>query len=233
LAEMAHDLAAAGLRRINVSLDSLRREVFEELTRRDELDRVLEGIDAALDAGLDPVKVNCVVMRGINDDEVVELAAFGRERGVAMRFIEFMPLDADGAWSMERVVPAREILDRIDAVFPLERRAVPGSGHAEPAERFPYADGRGDVGVIASVTEPFCDHCDRVRVTAEGKYRTCLFALEEFDLRAILRDDGAEDELDDRLAAEIARAVGTKWAGHRIGHVDFVRPSRSMSQIGG
>jgi cyclic pyranopterin phosphate synthase len=231
LAEMAHDLAAAGLRRINVSLDSLRADVFRELTRRDELTHVLEGIDAALDAGLDPVKVNCVVMRGVNDDEVVDLAAFGRERGVGMRFIEFMPLDGDGTWSADRVVPAREILERIDAVFPLQGLPVPGSGHTEPAERFPYVDGRGDVGVIASVTEPFCDHCDRIRITAEGRLRTCLFALDEFDLRAILRRDAAD--VDDALAAEIERAVGTKWAGHRIGQVDFVRPGRSMSQIGG
>jgi cyclic pyranopterin phosphate synthase len=229
LTEMAPDLAAAGLRRINVSLDSLRRDTFFELTRRDELDRVIAGIDAAVAAGLDPVKVNCVVIRGVNDEEVVDLAAFGRDRGVGVRFIEFMPLDADGAWSVDRVVPAREILDRIDAVFPLEPVKVPGSGHVEPAERFVYVDGRGDVGVIASVTEPFCDSCDRVRVTAEGKFRTCLFALDEYDLRAILRGGGTDDD----VAAEIERAVATKWAGHRIGQVDFVRPPRSMSQIGG
>ena len=240
LPEMAHDLADAGLRRINVSLDSLRPDVFRELTRRDELDRVIAGIDAALDAGLRPVKVNCVVMRGINDDEVADLAAFGREKGVGVRFIEFMPLDADGQWSRDKVVPTHEILERIDAVFPLERLPVAGAhhrDHVEPAERFRYADGIGDVGVIASVTEPFCEQCDRIRVTAEGKLRTCLFALDEFDLRAILRSDAAEDQLDDhlddRLAAEIVRAVGTKWAGHRIGQVDFVRPGRSMSQIGG
>jgi len=235
LPEMVHDLADAGLRRINVSLDSLRPDVFRELTRRDDLDRVIAGIDAALEAGLDPVKVNCVVMRGVNDDEVVDLAAFGRDRGVGMRFIEFMPLDADGAWSRDRVVPAHEILDRIHAMFPLDDLPVAGARteHVEPAERFRYADGRGDVGVIASVTEPFCDNCDRVRVTAEGRLRTCLFALDEFDLRAILRAGLADDELDDALATEIARAVATKWAGHRIGQVDFVRPDRSMSQIGG
>jgi cyclic pyranopterin phosphate synthase len=236
LPEMAHDLAAAGLRRINVSLDSLRPDVFHELTRRDDLHRVLAAIDAALDAGLDPVKVNCVVMRGVNDDEVVDLAAFGRAKGVGVRFIEFMPLDAQGMWSEDRVVPAAEILDRVHTVFPL---ADPGHGvaehGAEPAARFAYADGIGDVGVIASVTEPFCDHCDRIRITAEGKLRTCLFALDEFDLRAIVRtdDDVAEEAVDDRIAAEIARAVATKWAGHRIGQVDFVRPGRSMSQIGG
>src|SRR5689334_7873996 len=236
LPELAHDLVEAGLRRVNVSLDSLRREVFLELTRRDELARVLAGIDAALDAGLDPVKVNCVVMRGVNDDEIVDLAAFGRAKGVGVRFIEFMPLDADGQWTRDRVVPAHEILERIDAVFPLEALPVAGahhSEHVEPAERFRYADGIGDVGVIASVTEPFCEQCDRIRMTAEGKLRTCLFALEEFDLRAIVRGGAADEELDDLIADEIVRAVGTKWAGHRIGQVDFVRPGRSMSQIGG
>ncbi len=233
LPEMAHDLAAAGLRRINVSLDSLRPDTFRALTRRDELHRVLAGIDAALDAGLHPVKVNCVVMRGVNDDEIVELARFGRDRGVGMRFIEFMPLDADGEWSADRVVPARRILETIHAAYPLAALPVPGSGHTEPAERFEYADGRGDVGVIASVTEPFCGNCDRVRITAEGKFRTCLFALDEFDLRAVVRSEGSARAVDDRLVAEIERAVGTKWAGHRIGQVDFVRPARSMSQIGG
>jgi cyclic pyranopterin phosphate synthase len=232
LPELAHDLRAAGLRRVNVSLDSLRRETFFALTRRDELDHVLAGIDAALDAGLAPVKVNAVVMRGVNDDEVVDLARFGRERGVGMRFIEFMPLDAQGEWSADKVVPAQEILDRIDAVFPLARA---GDDHVDPAERYVYRDGHGDVGVIASVTEPFCDHCDRVRLTAEGQFRTCLFALEEFDLRVELRSGAGLDapDLDDRLAAAIMRAVGTKWAGHRIGRDDFVRPERSMSQIGG
>jgi cyclic pyranopterin phosphate synthase len=239
LPELAHDLAAAGLRRVNVSLDSLRRERFLALTRRDELDRTLAGIDAAVDAGLDPVKINAVVIRGVNDDEVVDLAAFGRARGIGVRFIEFMPLDADDRWDMSQVVPAQEILDRIHAVFPLDgwpRAAAPGAGaHEEPAEKFRYCDGRGDVGVIASVTEPFCETCDRVRITAEGRFRTCLFAVEEFDLRAVLRAGAGldEPELDDRLAAEIARAVGTKWAGHRIGASDFVRPDRSMSQIGG
>ncbi|MET0894292.1 MAG: GTP 3',8-cyclase MoaA [Acidimicrobiia bacterium] len=243
LAEVAHDLAAAGLRRINVSLDSLTPSAFAELTRRDDLPRVLQGIDAALDAGLDPVKVNCVVMRGVNDHEVVELAAYGRDRGVGVRFIEFMPLDASGKWSYDLVVPASEILEQIHAVFPFADPPVhgasthaPGSleggaGHVAPAERFRFADGIGDVGVIASVTAPFCEQCDRIRVTSEGQLRTCLFALDEFDLRAILR--GAAVEVDDLLAAEIERAVGTKWAGHRIGKVDFVRPDRSMSQIGG
>jgi cyclic pyranopterin phosphate synthase len=233
LPELAHDLYAAGLRRVNVSLDTLRRETFLALTKRDELARVLAGIDAAQQAGLEPVKVNAVVIRGVNDDEVVELARYGRDHGVGVRFIEFMPLDAQGEWSDDQVVPAQEILDRIDAVFPLRERR-PGQ-HVEPAQRYEFADGIGDVGVIPSVTEPFCDSCDRVRVTAEGKFRTCLFALDEFDLRAQLRAGGGldADDLDDRLANAIEAAVGTKWAGHRIGNVDFVRPDRSMSQIGG
>ncbi|HZJ25436.1 MAG TPA: GTP 3',8-cyclase MoaA [Acidimicrobiia bacterium] len=228
LPDVAAELATAGLRRVNVSLDSLRRDVFTHLTRRDELDRVIAGIDAAVAAGLDPVKVNCVVMRGVNDTEVVDLAAFARDRGVGIRFIEFMPLDADGAWDPDQVVPASEILERIDAVFPLELHHR-HDGHLEPAARYRYRDGIGDVGVIPSVTEPFCGDCDRVRVTAEGKFRTCLFALDEFDLRAVIRGGASDDE----LAAVIEAAVGTKWAGHRIARVDFVRPGRSMSQIGG
>jgi cyclic pyranopterin phosphate synthase len=229
LPEMVDDLARAGLRRVNVSLDTLQRDRFVALTRRDELPRVLAGIDAALAAGLSPVKVNAVVMRGVNDDEVVDLAAFGRERGVELRFIEFMPLDAQGAWTREQVVSQQEIVDRISAVFPLVPRLRPGAGHEEPAELFDYDDGRGAIGVIPSVTNPFCGNCDRVRVTAEGQFRTCLFALDEFDLRAIMRGGGSDDD----LADAIARAVGTKWAGHSIGQVNFIRPKRSMSQIGG
>jgi GTP 3',8-cyclase len=171
-------------------------------------------------------------MRGVNDDEVVDLARFGRERGVGVRFIEFMPLDAQGEWTESQVVPAREILDRISAEFPLEPAAA---AHVEPAARWRYVDGHGDVGVIPSVTEPFCENCDRVRITAEGSFRTCLFGLDETDLRAELRADGGLDapDLDDRLAVAIERAVGNKWAGHRIGKVNFIRPNRSMSQIGG
>ena len=147
---------------------------------------MLAGIAAAQEAGLAPVKINAVVMRGINDDEVVDLARFGRENNLGVRFIEFMPLDAQGEWSHDKVVPAREILDRINDVFPLTRVGAEHA-HVEPAERWAYSDGVGDVGVIASVTEPFCDNCDRVRITAEGEFRTCLFALDETDLRAIVR----------------------------------------------
>ncbi len=225
LALVAEDLAAAGLRRINVSLDSLRRHRVEDLTRRDVVDRVLEGIDAALDAGLAPVKLNTVVMRGVNDDEVVELAAYGRERGIEVRFIEFMPLDADGTWRRADVVPAAEIVAAIHARWPLEPET---RGH-EPAATWRYADGRGRIGVIPSVTEAFCGSCDRVRLTADGQLRSCLFAVDETDLRGPLRAGASDDDI-----AELIRAtVAAKWAGHGISEVTFSRPRRSMSQIGG
>jgi GTP 3',8-cyclase len=223
---LATELRQAGLRRINISCDSLRPERFLEMTRRDALDRVLAGIDAALEAGFDPVKVNCVLLRGINDDEVVDLATFGRDRGVVMRFIEWMPLDASDHWGRDKVVPAEEIVAAIDAVYPLSAVAERGD---QPAERFVYQDGRGEIGVIASVTRSFCGTCDRVRITAEGMFRNCLFAVRETDLRAIMRSGGSDDD----LAAAIAADVGTKWAGHSIGQVHFIKPARSMSQIGG
>jgi cyclic pyranopterin phosphate synthase len=241
LRTQAADLAAAGLRRINISLDTLQRQRFQELTRRDELNRVLDGIDAALAAGLEPVKINTVVQRGINDDEVVALAAFGRERGVTLRFIEWMPLDADGAWRPDDVVSQAEIVAAIDGAFPI---APIERGH-QPAERFLYRDGRGEVGIIPSVTRPFCDTCDRIRLTAEGQLRSCLFATDEVDLRTLLREDtdlrehpdseDAEADLagDDLLADAVKRCVAAKKAGHMIGQVTFVRPRRSMSQIGG
>lgn len=225
LTHHAHALAAAGLRRVNISLDSLRADRFAELTRRDELGNVLAGIDAALDAGLRPVRVNCVVMRGVNDDELVDFARFGREAGVEIRFIEFMPLDAQGDWQAASVVGRDEILGAVDAVFPLE----PVARDHQPAERHRYLDGRGELGVIPSVTHPFCDSCDRIRLTAEGGLRSCLFALEETDLRGALRG-GATDE---ELVAMIRTCVAGKWAGHQIGQVHFIRPSKSMSQIGG
>jgi cyclic pyranopterin phosphate synthase len=223
---IAHDLVAAGLRRINISCDSLRPERFASITNRDALPAVLDGVREALTAGLDPVKVNVVVMRGVNDDELVDFAAFGRDTGVVVRFIEFMPLDAQGGWSRDQVVTQDEIVETIGAVFPLE--ALPARGNA-PAERFRFVDGRGEIGVIASVTHAFCESCDRVRLTAEGQLATCLFAVDEHDLRGPLRAGATDDELADRIAA----AMRTKWAGHAIGRVQFIRPKRSMSQIGG
>lgn len=226
---IAEDLKAAGLRRVNISCDSLDRDRFFLMTRRDDLLKVLDGIEAAKEAGFDPIKINVVLMRGENDDEIVDFARYGRENGVGVRFIEFMPLDADDVWSRDKVVPSSEVIERINEVFPLVR----AQHGVEPAARWTYADWVGDVGVIASVTEPFCGDCDRVRITAEGQFRTCLFATDEFDLRAILRSERKGQALDDALAAEVQRAVGLKWAGHLIGNVNFTRPKRSMSQIGG
>ncbi|MCY3805261.1 MAG: GTP 3',8-cyclase MoaA [bacterium] len=222
---LAEDLAAAGLRRINISLDSLRAERFRELTLRDDLHRVLDGVDAALAAGLDPVKVNVVVMRGQNDDEILDFAGYGRRKGVEVRFIEYMPLDAEEGWRAGSVVSLAEITERIGAVHPFEAHRQ-GS---EPASRFRYLDGQGFFGVVASVTRSFCGSCDRIRLTADGQFRNCLFGLKEYDLRGPLRSGAGDDEL-----ADIVRgAVGEKWAGHSIGKVHFVRPARSMSQIGG
>ena len=222
---LAGDLAAAGLRRINISLDSLQADRFRKVTLRDDLPRVLDGVDAALAAGLDPVKINVVVMRGVNDDELLDFVAFGRDKGVEVRFIEFMPLDAEEGWRQDAVVSLTEITQRIGEVYPFEAHRQ-GS---EPASRFRYLDGKGFFGVVASVTRSFCGSCDRIRLTADGQFRNCLFGLEEYDLRAPLRSGASDDDL-----AEIVRgAVWDKWAGHSIGKVHFVRPSRSMSQIGG
>ncbi|MBA3801437.1 MAG: GTP 3',8-cyclase MoaA [Acidimicrobiia bacterium] len=223
---LAADLRAAGLRRVNVSLDTLHRERFSEMTRRDELDRVLDGIDAAVEAGFSPVKVNVVIERGVNDGEVLDLAVFGRERGVEIRFIEFMPLDAQGEWDRSKVLSQDEIVATIGASFPIER--MPARG-AAPADRWRYLDGGGTIGVIPTVTHAFCGDCDRVRITADGQFRTCLFAVDEIDLRAAVRR-GDDDEAIARL---IEDAVAAKWAGHQINQVNFVRPTRSMSQIGG
>jgi cyclic pyranopterin phosphate synthase len=225
---VADDLAAAGLRRINVSLDSLRPERFAAITRRDDLGQVLDGIAAAQEAGLDPVKLNVVVMRGVNDDEIVDFATYGRDHGVQVRFIEFMPLDAQGAWTEDQVVAQAEIVATIDGVHPLEPLPATERG-ADPAARWRYRDGKGEVGVIASVTQAFCDSCDRVRLTAEGMLRHCLFASRELDLRAPLRDGATDDDLAEAIRGEVA----AKWAGHQINQVHFIRPARSMSQIGG
>jgi len=223
---IASELHSAGLQRINISLDTLNKQRFFEMTRRDELEHVIAGIDAAIDVGFSPVKINAVVQRDVNDDEIVDLAAFGRDRGVEMRFIEFMPLDAQGSWENSQVVGQDEIVATIGSVFPIEQMSARG---AAPANRWRYLDGKGTVGVIPSVTKPFCGDCDRVRLTADGQFRTCLFSTTEFDLRNLLRNGASDDD----VAAEIKRAVGMKWAGHNIGSVSFVRPRRSMSQIGG
>lgn len=226
LRNIATELRESGLDRINVSLDSLRQDRFLAMTRRDELHNVLAGIAEAQSAGFAPVKVNAVIERGVNDDEILDLAKYGRDTGVEVRFIEFMPLDATNEWQRKQVVTQEEIVGIISADFPLEQ--VPARG-AAPADRWRYIDGKGTVGVIPSVSQPFCGDCDRVRLTSDGQFRTCLFATDEFDVRALLRNGGTDDD----IANLIIHAVGTKWAGHQISQVNFIRPNRSMSQIGG
>ena len=226
LDRLAAPLAAAGVDRATVSCDSLLQHRFAEMTRRDALDKVLAGIRAAEAAGLTPIKINTVVIGGTNDDEVVDFARWARETGYEVRFIEYMPLDAQHAWERAKVVSGARILDAIDAAFPLAAR----HHDMEPATTYAFADGSpGTVGVIASVTEPFCDTCNRLRLTAEGQFRTCLFALDETDLRGPMRDGASDDELETMIRA----AVWKKWSGHRVNHPDFVQPARSMSAIGG
>ncbi|WP_375481447.1 GTP 3',8-cyclase MoaA [uncultured Jatrophihabitans sp.] len=236
LAGRAQELAASGLERVNVSLDTLDRERFAALTRRDRLPEVLAGIEAAAAAGLDPLKINAVLARDSNLDEAPALLAWSLERGLRLRFIEHMPLDADHLWSREDMVTADEIQGLLSAAG-YELRPFGRRGNA-PAEEFEVLDGPGRerwagreprVGIIASVTRPFCRECDRLRLTADGQLRTCLFAQTETDLRAPLRNGACDAE----LAELIAEAVAGKQAGHGIDAVDFVQPARSMSAIGG
>ena len=226
LRNIALELRNAGLDRINVSMDSLKPERFFAMTRRDELHNVLAGIAEAQVAGFSPMKVNAVVERGANDDEILDLVRYGRDNNVEVRFIEFMPLDATNEWERNKVVSQDEIVAIIAAEFPLE--LMPARG-AAPADRWRFLDGKGTVGVIPSVTHPFCGDCDRVRLTSDGQFRTCLFATDESDIRSLLRNGGTDAE----IAELIQVAVGAKWAGHQINQVNFIRPNRSMSQIGG
>jgi cyclic pyranopterin phosphate synthase len=226
LRNIALELRNAGLDRINVSMDSLKPERFFAMTRRDELHNVLAGIAEAQIAGFSPMKVNAVVERGANDDEILDLVRYGRDNNVEVRFIEFMPLDATNEWERNKVVSQDEIVAAIAAEFPLE--LMPARG-AAPADRWRFLDGKGTVGVIPSVTHPFCGDCDRVRLTSDGQFRTCLFATDESDIRTLLRNGGTDEE----IAELIQVAVGAKWAGHQINQVNFIRPNRSMSQIGG
>ncbi len=226
LGRMAAPLREAGLDRVTVSCDSLLRHRFAEMTRRDALDDVLDGVRAATEAGLSPIKLNCVVVRALNDDEVIAFAELARETGHEVRFIEFMPLDADGGWDQGSVVPSASLRERIEGAYPL----IAGGDGTSPASSYRFADGvPGAIGFISSVTEPFCDRCDRVRLTADGQLRACLFSLGETDLRGPLRSGATDSGLEEL----IRRTVAAKWAGHRIGRADFRRPSRSMSMIGG
>jgi GTP 3',8-cyclase len=228
LARMAAPLRAAGLDRVNVSLDTLRPEVFRKLARRDRLPDVLDGLAAAAAAGLAPVKVNAVLMRGLNDEEPVALLRYCLERGYELRFIEQMPLDAQHGWKRGEMVTAQEILAALSAEFTLTDDD-PARRGAAPAEIFLVDGGPARVGVIGSVTRPFCGACDRVRLTADGQVRNCLFARSESDLRGPLRDGASDAELAERWTA----AVATKLPGHGINDPSFLQPDRPMSAIGG
>ena len=226
LARIADALVEAGLDRVNVSLDTLRPDVFRQIARRDRLDDVLDGLRAAAATGLTPVKVNAVLIRGVNDGEALPLLDYCLERGYELRFIEQMPLDAQHGWDRSEMVTAEEILDRITARHHLT--AVPGRGSA-PAESWLVDGGPARVGIIASVTRPFCSACDRVRLTADGQVRNCLFAREESDLRGPLRAGATDAELATRWRA----AVMAKKVGHGIDDPTFLQPDRPMSAIGG
>jgi GTP 3',8-cyclase len=227
LADRCERLIQAGLRRINISLDSLDPMKFEKITRTKSFAAVMRGIDAAQNSRLAPAKINAVLVRGTNDDEVEAFAAFARERGVIMRFIEFMPLDADRHWTRGLMVPAAEIYQRIHSRWPLEQ--IPHE-RSETARKYRFADGAaGEIGLIAPVTQPFCGHCSRIRLTADGKLRTCLFSKDDHDLRALLREGASNDD----LVIYIRSVVMEKEEGHRINAADFVPPSRTMVFIGG
>jgi cyclic pyranopterin phosphate synthase len=227
LAPLAQALWDAGLRRINVSLDTLDPARFEQLTRRPGVEKVIEGILAAKAAGFKPVKVNAVAIKGSTEDDVVPLARFGRERGLEIRFIEYMPLDS-GLWERDKVLFAAEILDRLTREFgPLV--PAPDQDPRAPAVDYDYVDGGGRVGLIASVSRPFCMSCNRVRLTSDGKLRNCLFALDETDIRVMLRG-GATDE---SIARAVRESVSAKWEGHEINSARFIQPERLMHSIGG
>ncbi len=221
-------LRDAGLHRVSFSLDSLDAANFRKMTGRDGLAEVLAAIEQAQRLGFSPVKVNAVVIRGLNDHELEALAEWAHAQALSLRFIEFMPLDSSRAWQRDLVVSGREIAARLRSRFqlvPVDQSQNP----AETARRWAFPDGRGEIGIIAPVTEPFCGHCNRLRLTADGKIRTCLFSLEEPDLKPLLRGQASDEE----LAARLVEIVRGKEAGHRIGHADFVQPARSMSCIGG
>src|SRR5690242_868998 len=228
LPERAHSLKEAGLDRVTISLDSLRQDVFKRMTGVDVLDRVLAGIAAAKDAGLAPIKINAVIVRGHNEHEVADFAAFAREHDVKMRFIEFMPLDSGHEWSRADVVSGKEIRERINERFPL--MGVDVARGSDTSSRYRFADGApGEIGIIAPVTEPFCGACSRIRLTADGQIRTCLFSTVEHSLRDVVRSSASRDEIVEYIESVIMK----KEPRHFINDPGFVAPSRTMSFIGG
>jgi len=228
LAEQAGALAAAGLSRLNVSLDAIRPEAFEKLARRRGLDRVLAGLAAARVAGFRSIRINAVSIRGLSEAEIVPLAEFCRRERLQLRFIEFMPLDAEGGWDEGQVLSGKEVRGILErAIGPLE--PLPPADPGQPAVDWRWADGGGRVGFIDPVTSPFCDRCDRLRLTADGQFRNCLFSTTEWDARAVLREGGGDDD----IAALLHACVAAKRAAHGIGSAAFERPARAMYQIGG
>ncbi len=233
LADQAQALYDAGLRRLNIHLDTLDRARFAQITRRDDLPRVLAGIDQALAAGFGPLKINAVAVKGLNEPDIVPLARYGRERGMEVRFIEYMPLDHQGIWDKTQVLVMDDMLALLEREFgPLN--PVPDQDPRAPATEFRYRDGQGRVGFIASVSKPFCLNCNRIRLTADGKLRNCLFAVEEMDVRGFLRQPDLDESLrDSALEAAIRENLHRKWIGHQIGATQFVAPPRPMYSIGG
>jgi GTP 3',8-cyclase len=228
LEKHAQDLYNAGLRRLNIHLDTLDRERFRQITRRDDLPRVLAGIDAAVRVGFERIKFNIVAVKGLVEPDIVPMALFCRERGFEPRYIEFMPLDAQSLWGRGKVLTADEIIGIITReIGPLVE--VPDSDPRAPATEYKYADGGGRVGFIASVSKPFCLNCNRIRLTSDGKLRYCLFAIDETDVKHLLRSAASEDE----IRAVIRRNVSEKWLGHEINSSKFVPPPRPMYAIGG
>ncbi len=228
LADQAQALYDAGLRRINVSLDALNPQKFEQITRRTGYEQVLAGIRRAQQVGFDPVKVNAVSVRGITEEEVVPFGHFARDTGVEIRFIEYMPLDADNAWERDKVLFAGEIIETLSReIMPLV--PCPDQNPHAPATDFMFEDGVGRVGFIASISQPFCESCNRFRLTADGKLRNCLFSLDETDIRAMLRGDARDAE----IAAAVRESIAAKWEGHEINTARFIQPSRPMYMIGG
>jgi cyclic pyranopterin phosphate synthase len=228
LAEQAQDLYDTGLRRINISLDALDPQKFEKITRRQGYEQVIAGIQAAQKVGFNPVKVNAVAVRGLTEDEIVPFGNFARRTGVEIRFIEFMPLDADNAWQREKVLFAREIVEALErGIMPLVPR--PGQDPHAPASEFMFADGIGKIGFIASVSRPFCMSCDRFRITADGKLRNCLFSLDETDVKMMLRAGAPDAE----IVQAIRESIAAKKEGHEINTARFIQPARPMYSIGG
>jgi len=228
LSEQAQALYAAGLRRLNIHLDTLDRERFRQITRRDDLPRVLRGIETCLRLGFRPIKINAVAVKDLVEPDIVPLARFGREHGIEVRYIEFMPLDSQGLWQRDKVLLQDDILAMLSReIGPLIE--IPASDPRAPAAEYRFADGIGTVGFISSVSRPFCLNCNRIRLTADGKLRYCLFAIEETDVKSLLRS-GASDE---EIAATIRETVRRKWIGHEINTPKFVPPPRPMYAIGG